>query len=183
MVAPKKAEVVIPKISEHIASRLYNRKGKLDEKIKIKAKEDWETPFGQKVRLTADTNIRQVKNVETLSEAGMFGFYVYEIGCASHEKFPKVIKIGKSSSNVRDRLLNFPREHVMNTVKLLRLFLFNTAQNANNFEKAVKQQLKTSGIRTISGHEWYNGKIDVRKEILKYVDEVRQNIKKKYNSK
>ena len=125
-------------------------------KGEIRLSADWETAAGQKVPVklrNADTG-----DIVSLVDK-LHGFYVYRISCDCEGRrsgVPSVIKVGRSMNDLRQRLLSFPGNYSMNDVKLLKVFIFKRAADAQSFETGVKRVLRSKKIvPATGGFEWF----------------------------
>ena len=125
-------------------------------KGEIRLSADWETAAGQKIAVTA-------RNAETGDIVSLVdklnGFCVYRISCDCEGRrsgVPSVIKVGRSMNDLRQRLLSFPANYSMNDVKLLKVFIFKRAADAQSFETGVKRVLRSKKIvPATGGYEWF----------------------------
>lgn len=140
------------------------------KKGEIRLTADWETARGQKIPV----RLRNADTADIVSLVDkLHGFYVYKISCQCEGRrsaLPSVIKVGRSMNDLRQRLLSFPNTFSMNDVKLLKVFIFKKASDAQSFETGVKRILRAKKIVPPTGYEWFpaNQKDDILKAIKDY---------------
>lgn len=144
-------------------------------KGEIRLTADWDSARGQKIAVKA----RNANTADIVSLVDKLnGFYVYRISCdceGRRSALPSVIKIGRSMNDLRQRLLSFPNNYSMNDVKLLKVFVFKKAIDAQKFETGVKRVLRARKIVPPAGYEWYSA--EKEKDILKHIKEFRKSLK------
>lgn len=139
----------------------------------VMLKADWRKKFGQKLPLRSFYP-DDMDDINSLFD-NLNGFYIWKISCGEILSF---IKIGRAK-DLRSRLISYHNTYQMvEKLQLLKTLVFQKAEDATDFEKQMKKELRAKKIVTSkdTNYEWYSATDE--KAILAQFDELRKKLNK-----